>query len=158
MKTLLALILAAVSGMADDLAVARKKFEADTDAAIKPVRERYIAQLEGMKKTAMTKKDLEGAVAIDREIQRVIASAPNPTTEDILCAYFWEKKTDKWEFLRDGTLIQKGTGLPGKTWKLSEGGKVVEMYFAGGQKQFSPFKDGILHHFQWGAFDKVPKK
>lgn len=62
-----------------DLEAARKRYEASVAAATKPVREKYISELEQLKNRAMAMKNLELAIAIDQELKALRApgaSAP----------------------------------------------------------------------------------
>ena len=54
-----------------EVAAARTRYEADLDASAKPIRQRYVSQLEAFKRSAMLRNDLKTAAAIDTEMKRV---------------------------------------------------------------------------------------
>jgi len=70
--TIIALIAAASTALSADIppevAAARARYEAALNAASKPVRDRYIQELEQLKARAMSLKNLGLAVAFDQEI------------------------------------------------------------------------------------------
>ncbi len=61
------------------LTVARKAYQTQTNSALDPNKKKYIAQLEELKKTIGGKGDLEGAGAVQKEIDSVSGKKPMNT-------------------------------------------------------------------------------
>ena len=55
----LAAVATAQESLPPEVAAARTRYETDREAAIKPVRQRYVLQLESLKKSAMVRNDLK---------------------------------------------------------------------------------------------------
>ena len=142
-----------------DVLANRARYEVEMAAALKPIRQRYIAQLESAKKAATSRGDLKGAVAIEAELKSMLEYQNADEKTAILCGSLWKNRIDTWEFFPDGRLVQRGEGMAGKSWKFASGRTTVEMYFENGKKQVSTFKNGVLMHFDpaWGAFTKLPR-
>lgn len=76
------LVLAAAAALVEDeptdLTQARSAFQRDIEFATRPIRDRYITRLETVKRTLGSRGDARGAAAVQDEIDRVRASAPDP--------------------------------------------------------------------------------
>lgn len=59
-----------------ELVQARTAFERDSEFALRPIRDRYLSKLDALKRSMGARGDARGAVAIQDEIDRVVASAP----------------------------------------------------------------------------------
>jgi hypothetical protein len=66
-----------------EIAALRSRYEADLENAAKPVRDRYVGQLETAKRTATLRNDLKTANAIDAEIKRVDPQAGAAAGRDL---------------------------------------------------------------------------
>lgn len=75
--------LCAQETLPPEVATARTRFEADLEASAKPVRQRYVSQLEAFKRSATLRNDLKSAVAIDAEIKRVEPQAGAAAGHDL---------------------------------------------------------------------------
>ena len=136
-----------------DIAAARAQYEAKKQAAIKPLRSRYMALLESAKQKAADKGEIDVAVLIDEELQRVTP------TEDILFAYIWINHEDALEFFPNGRAKQHGPNWIAESWKKSADGKSIIVRYQNGRDVTYAFVDGDLIHpdTTWGKYTKRPK-
>jgi hypothetical protein len=87
---------------------ARKAYEADVNAAVDPITEKYVKQLNELKKDFMAKGDLESAQAVQREIHGLTVGVT------LIGKWTWPPAASA-EFLEDGT--SEAHSVKGK-WKL----------------------------------------
>lgn len=66
--------------VSDELAKLHATFDKDIEFATRPIRDRYVSRLEGLKRSLGSRGDARGAAAVQDEIERVAASAPVPAT------------------------------------------------------------------------------
>ena len=136
-----------------EILAARTRYEAALATASKPVRDKYVQELQQLKNRAMSMKNLELAVAIDQEL-KTMGAAASPTSSgpaakplvDFLAGTTWiAQKATKWkliEFTSDGQLVR----IPpqGKTQRSTyEAGKdadTVEFTWGDGSKATLTFK------------------
>ncbi|MCX6897164.1 MAG: hypothetical protein NT105_00555 [Verrucomicrobia bacterium] len=62
-----------------DLTSLRSRYNAEIEAAKKPVQERYVFQLQGLLKTFTLRGDLAGATAVQKELDLLKSPAANPS-------------------------------------------------------------------------------
>ena len=146
---------AASTDVSPELTDARKRYDAGLAAATKPIRDRYIQELQQLKSRALSLKKLDVALAIDAEIKAV---APKDSAAETLCANIWTLRRDKLEFQRDGKLIQRGAGWVGKDWKLSDDGTQVTIKFTNGNGGTFKIENGAMTHFDGTPFQKTPRQ
>lgn len=60
-----------------DLVQAEAQYRKDTEFATKPIRDRYLSRLDALKRQLGARGDARAAVAIQEEIDRVLASVPD---------------------------------------------------------------------------------
>ena len=63
-----------------ELAQARAQFDKDVEFSTRPIRDRYTARLESLKRTLGARGDARGAAAVQDEIDRLKALIPEPGT------------------------------------------------------------------------------
>ncbi len=118
------------AGEDKELEALRARYQSAVEAATTPIQTKYLAELEGMKKRALERKDLNAAVQVDEEIKR-IKPAPQPgqiRSADDLKAYL-NDTTWSWgrtesaavsllTFRKDGTcVINKDAPVP---WSVAD--------------------------------------
>ena len=95
-----------------EIAAARARYETEIAIANKPIRDRYLAALDAIKKRAMAYKDLQLAVAADEEIKALggtgASSSPSISQEGSLkkrltnSTWTWIHPGSEVAFLSDG--------------------------------------------------------
>jgi hypothetical protein len=87
-----------------EVAAARARYRAAVAAAIKPVRDRYAAELQQLKSRAVTTKNLDLANALDQELQSLSseitaeAASAKPLTESLRRTIWYAQEKDAtWE-------------------------------------------------------------
>jgi hypothetical protein len=114
---LLFLLLPPLRGRADntgqskpavDLAAEREKYE----ASIQPLQKRYIARLESLQRTATQRGDLESALAIEQELERVQAELAGTTLLGKWAVEFNNGVTRTYVLKPDGTINANGRDQP----------------------------------------------
>ncbi len=105
------------AGEDKELAALRTRYQAAVESATTPLRNKYLVELEEMKKRALERKDLDAAVKVDEEI-KLIKPAPQPgqiRSADDLSRYLadstwsWGRSesdaVSRLTFRRDGTCV-----------------------------------------------------
>jgi len=120
------------------LTVARKAYQTQVNAALDPIKKKYIAQLEELKKQLGGKGDLEGATAVQREIDAVNRAAKKEnigTADGDEATDNSYEPTGMWKFtcttsgwsstldIKDDGTCHVGDGRNG-TWEV-KGGKLT---------------------------------
>ena len=118
-------VASAVDTPPPELVAAHTRYDTAVTTAIKPIRERYVLELQQLKSRAMSLKQLDLAVAIDEEIKTL--GDTNSTGTATLKARLSESDTKwTWEdfqggtsvihFTKDGKFHHPGFG---GTWKVT---------------------------------------
>jgi hypothetical protein len=76
------LVQAAETPVPSEVAAARSRYDKAAAAAIKPLRDRYVAELQQIKNRAMTARNLELAVATDNEIKSMTGASASREAAD----------------------------------------------------------------------------
>ncbi len=118
-----------------EIVAARKRYDAATALAMKPVRDRYLQELQQLKDRALSLKNLELATALDAEIKAVTpvgAITPSDTAAD------WENRLigTSWLWNKDKTITFQANGsvtprFGAMKWKFTEPGN-MEYHFENG--------------------------
>jgi hypothetical protein len=110
-----------------EITAAKARYETALAAAGKPVRERYLQELQQIKNRAMASKNLELAVAVDAEIKLFVpvaaAAAPKAAeAKGTLSGTRWEyprsglPKEMCWVEFRPDGLVVRGWAAEGEVW------------------------------------------
>ena len=124
------------------LTVARKAYQAQVNSALDPIKKKYLAQLEDLKKQLGGKGDLEGAGAVQREINIVgakdvksgkdMVSHEDNITGELIGK--WEVQCIKsnyraiWIFDEDGTVTCPSDSLRSGRWELKKNAVEITWY------------------------------
>lgn len=125
-----------VVGEDKELAALRTRYQSAVEAATRPIQTKYLAELEGMKKRALERKDLNAAIQVDEEMKRLMPAPQSGQirSADDLKAYLsdttWSwgrtesEAVSRLTFRKDGTyVINRDAPLP---WSVVDE-KVVKM-------------------------------
>ena len=136
-----------------ELVAARTRYDAALALTTKPVREKYIQELQQLKNRALTMKNLELAVAIDQEIKTVsVASLSSTKTavagrplSELLPGTTWrpEREVNKWKsisFTTDGQIARtdRRDNTQRTSYEITKDGDNVQFKWSAGSI-------GILH-------------
>jgi len=159
-----------------ELAAARTHYEAALTAATKPVRDKYILELEQLKNRAMTTKNLALAVEIDLELKSVGGVAtphpvPTPASTklgELLPNSFWvperanaDTAYKSIEFSADGEIIftpKNGTAEIRKEYHISDDGSYVIFPDRAGDGTLRFARDRRTFDFTYAKFKKSARK
>ncbi len=141
---------------------ARARYEEEIAAAIKPIRDRYLKELERLETTAYYARDFDLACAVTREIASMggtggAAVEGNGSPEDnikarlVNTAWIW-RGGETITFLADGKARWSHTGAEAFTWKVAAAKPAVIVGTAWDGGQYSITLDGDLRTgklFEW---------
>ncbi len=149
-----------------ELATIRGRYESALAAAAKPVRDKYIQELQQLKNRALTMKNLELAVAVDQEI-KVVAAAPDvsaPSAKSaapdefrkLLAGTKWKSPNGKstLEFTEQDMLWTDGDKPARPIAYISDKGGVVRWKWSDGKEQEIEF-DSALKTIKPGGWSAV---
>jgi hypothetical protein len=122
LATAFTLPLFAQEKLPPEIAALRSRYEVDLEGAAKPVRDRYVGQLETARRTAALRNDLKTANAIDAEIKRVDPQAGAVAGRDLK----HQLKGTRWQW--NPRLILKFEGDTATT-----GSWTTDVKYLGGQ-------------------------
>lgn len=132
-----------------ELAQAQAQYRRDMEFATKPTRDRYLSRLDSLKRQLGSRGDARGAVAIQEEVDRIMASIPD---ESLVTAA--AKLAGTWK-------ITYSTGEL-RTYAVSSDGSVSFLHFdptgrlSGTTKKKLLLKGGdVLVEFQEGAIERL---
>lgn len=126
LMTLLFPVLLQAAEPSAEMTAARARYAAALEAAAKPVRDRFVNELQAMKARAMTAKNLELAVAIDEQLKTVgvAGAAVQGSLRDRLTDttwVWWQGET--MTFLRNGKIRWSYDESSQWTWKVADQSK-----------------------------------
>jgi hypothetical protein len=137
-----------------EIAAARTHYNAAVAAATKPIRDRYLMELESIKRRAMGAKNLELAVAADEEIKALGGTSSSPAAANgAETASFQKRLTNTtWSWVHPGstiTLLPDGKAVVSAStdsylWEVTNAGKkTAAVKFSGRTAEFT-FADDLL--------------
>ena len=108
--------LAADTPLPPELVAARARYDAAVAAAMKPVRDKYIAEIQQIKSRALFDKNAKLAVAIDEELKSMTGGSLKQALANSTWLW-WE--TETITFLNNGKARWSRDGKDSFTWKVS---------------------------------------
>ncbi len=114
-----------------ELAAARTRYEAGGSGVTKPLRDKYVQELHQLKSRAMTAKNLELALAVDRELKTLGVSTTGTATSAYDQTYSRKRLTQL---------------LPGTTWVAQQPGAAYPSFTFNSEKTFTrqPLRGGTM--------------
>ena len=136
-----------------ELKAARSRYEASVAAATKPVRDRYILELQQLKSRAISMKNLNSALVIDQEIKSVAENAPltNDSVRNRLINTTWIwYQSETITFVENG-MAKWSHGTNSFTWRVTNpSDRIIEGDTPHGEKYKIKFD---AHHKTGLIFD-----
>ena len=121
----------------DEQGALRRRYTQDTESAMRPIRERYLQNLEGLVRSFTVRGDLQGALAARQEIDFVKAGGSELKTLFGTWKFGGPQSPHLRTFHLDGTMTTPNFGGASGSWKRVARG--VEVTYPNGNKDVMLF-------------------